>query len=489
MNKESAGSWDRPPNILWICTDQQRGDTIGALGNRHIRTPHLNRLAAEGTSFTRAYCQSPICTPSRASFLTGRYASSVGCNANGNARWPETAPLIPKLLKDAGYRCGLAGKLHLADPRKLSTVLQGEAAEESVEPRPRDDGYEVFHWSPNSSDNRPQGHAYADWVRAQGEDLTALRKRLGYIPAELHQTRWCADRAIEFMEHDDGRPWLFSLNIFDPHPPFDPPPEYLERYDPNSLPPPAFRDSDLEAQAALEGVDFNLPCRRPEDFNAQEVKARYYAMIELVDEHVGRILKRLEATGQRRNTLVIFMSDHGEMMGDHGLLKKGCRFYEGLTRVPLIISQPGVVRCGIRCDDLVELTDLAPTLLEASGVESPGGLVGRSLGPVLAGGTSHGRRAVRCEYYYATEPNRGGRKHYRGSHATMYREERYKLVIYHGHPTGELFDLERDPDEFENLWADPAHRDLRERLTREAFDATVQGLHPVSGRMTVFGET
>jgi len=125
---------DARPNILWICTDQQRWDTIHALGNPHIRTPNIDRLVSEGVSFTRTYCQSPICTPSRASFLTGLYPSSVHNCGNGNERWSEGAPLLPKLLKDAGYDCGLAGKLHLAG-------CQGR-----VEPRPKDDGYRVFKW-------------------------------------------------------------------------------------------------------------------------------------------------------------------------------------------------------------------------------------------------------------------------------------------------------------------------------------------------------
>ena len=142
------------PNILWICTDQQRYDTIGALGNEHIRTPNIDRLVGEGTAFTHAFCQSPICTPSRASFLTGMYPSSVHGCTNGNAYWAGTAPLVTKLLADAAsYDCGLAGKLHLA------------GAHGRIEPR-GSDGYRVFHWSHDSRDQWPEGHAYADWVRA-----------------------------------------------------------------------------------------------------------------------------------------------------------------------------------------------------------------------------------------------------------------------------------------------------------------------------------
>ena len=149
------------PNILWICTDQQRYDTIGALGNPHIHTPNIDRLVGEGLAFTHAYCQNPICTPSRASFLTGMYPSSVHACMNGNDRWADAAPLVTKLLADAGYDCGLAGKLHLS------------GAAGRIEPRP-DDGYRVFHWSHHPYDDWDEGHDYADWLRAQGNDPSIL---------------------------------------------------------------------------------------------------------------------------------------------------------------------------------------------------------------------------------------------------------------------------------------------------------------------------
>ncbi|MCC6165912.1 MAG: sulfatase-like hydrolase/transferase, partial [Caldilineaceae bacterium] len=293
------------PNILWICTDQQRWDTIHSLGNPHIHTPNIDRLVREGVAFTHATCQSPICTPSRASFLTGLYPSSVHGCMNGNDVWDEAAPLVTKRLKDVGYDCALAGKFHLA------------GAAYRLEPRPQDDGYRVFDWSHDPNDRWPAGHAYADWVRGQGYSLADLHKSPDGIPAALHQTTWCADRAIAFMAAPHSTPWLMSVNIFDPHAPFNPPKEYLDRYNPETLPGPYFQESDLAAQAKLAGVDFQNPPRRPQEFNARWVQAAYYAMIKLIDDQVGRMLDALEETGQRDNTVVIFMSDHGEMLGDH----------------------------------------------------------------------------------------------------------------------------------------------------------------------------
>jgi len=464
MLGKSSTSESRPtdspnrPNVLWICTDQQRWDTIGSLGNPHVRTPHIDRLANEGVAFLNAFCQSPICTPSRSSFLTGMYPSTVHGCGNGNDQWAEAAPLVTKTLADSGYRCGLAGKLHLA------------GCHGRVEPRPADDGYSVFHWSHSHKDIWPEGHAYADWVRGKGGDLGKMYQEKGYMEPELHQTKFCADKAIEFIEANDDRPWLMSVNIFDPHAPFDPPPAYRDRYESEAMPDPLFRESDLEAQKKLRGVDFQNKGARPESFQAKEKIAAYYAMIEQIDDHVGRMLDALERTGQRENTLVIFTSDHGEMLGDHGLLLKGCRFYEGLVHVPLIVSWPGAVGEGVRKNALVELTDIAPTLLDYAGLDKGPKMVGRSLRNLLEGDADSHRKHVRCEYYRALSllaPGRGG---WEGSYATMVRTDRHKLVVYHGHETGELFDLQEDPGEFENLWDCPEHAATRFDLMKVMVD-------------------
>ncbi len=449
-----------PPNVLWICTDQQRWDSIAALGNRHINTPNIDRLAAAGTACTNAFCQAPICTPSRASFLTGCYASTVHGCSNGNSHWAEAAPLVTGLLADAGYCCGLAGKLHLA------------GAHGRIEPRPRDDGYSVFHWSHDPRDSWPAGHAYRDWVADRGAHLGHTYAKLGYMPAELHQTTFCADQAIEFMAIAWTQPWLMSVNIFDPHAAFDPPADYLARYNPDEMPDPAYQPSDLAAQDLLKGVDFQNEARDPDSFDARGKIAAYYAMIELIDHNVGRMLDALERTGQADNTLVIFTSDHGEMLGDHGLLLKGCRFYEGLVHVPLIVRWPGQIAAGATTDALVELTDLAPTLLEAAGLPVPEHMAGRSLLPLLRGATAEHRGEVRCEYYAALRSLKRNLSGWSDSRATMIRDRRYKLAVYHGHPVGELFDLQEDPHEHRNLWREPGYAELRFDLLRRCFDAT-----------------
>lgn len=480
------------PNILWICTDQQRYDTIGALGNPHIHTPNIDRLVADGVAFTHAYCQSPICTPSRASFLTGMYPSTVHGCMNGNSHWADAAPLITKLLADDGYDCGLVGKLHLA------------GAAGRIEPRP-DDGYRIFHWGHHPYDDWDEGHAYADWLRAQGYDPAELFHNPSRLPPELHQSSWCADMAIAFMEEERNQPWLMSVNFFDPHAPFDPPQAYLDRYNPAQLPGPLFAESDLEAQAKLADIVFQTEPRHPEaldmDANSaklgegdpppppdtpREIKAAYYAMITLIDDNIGRMLEALEGTGQRENTIVIFMSDHGEMLGDHGVLLKGCRFYEGLVRVPLIMSWPGVFEAGFVSGALVELTDIAPTLLDVSRAIIPERMQGRSLLPILQGKAKpHQQRAfVRSEYYrampYLETPDT------MMAYATMLRDECWKLVVYHGHDIGELFDLESDPGEFHNLWNDPEHQETRFKLLKQSFDALAFAVDLGPKQITVY---
>ncbi len=475
------------PNILWYCTDQQRFDTIAALGNEHISSPNLDRLVGEAAVFTHAFCQSPICTPSRASFLTGMYPSAVGVNGNGFHSFPRHYEdrLITHALRDEGYDCGLIGKLHLA-----SAFLRRE---ERV-----DDGYDYFQYSHDHKGGNERGNEYVEWIKAQGIDHnTVLRardiaslddyrnshKHEGFggfmepsaendnVPPHLHQTHWCAEKAIEFIKRnrEPNKPWLLSVNPFDPHPPFDAPYEYYRRYDPETLPGAHFKDGDIEHQRRLEAanIDFQNRARHPDELQHKHIQASYYAMIEFLDAEFGRLLRYLDDSGQRENTIIIFMSDHGETLGDHGLVLKGCRFYEGLARVPLMISWLGQVQPQVT-DELVELVDIVPTLYELLGMEAPPWVQGRSLAPLLAGDklSAPHREFVRAEHYAATNLADA-------THATMYRDRRWKFVIYHQKDLCELYDLENDPWEHNDLSEDPAYAALKRKLLQRSFDAAV----------------
>ncbi|MFV0332472.1 MAG: sulfatase [Tropicimonas sp.] len=468
------------PNILWICTDQQRWDTLSGLGFPGARTPCLDRLAGEGVTFTRAYTQSPICTPSRASFLTGMYPIAHQVQRNGNTGFREDLTLVPEVFRAAGYRTGLIGKLHLS------------AAQERVEKRPLRDGYEEFYWSQHPGAEWPQGHDYAGWLAERGIDIADVygpaSDFISHPVAPQHsQVAWARDRALSFMEREgDDRPWFLSINLYDPHPPFDPPKEWFDRFDPAAMPRPAFAPSDLAHHRKLAGVDQQTrhpvdpmaaasgpagKCNHdtpPETYDIGRIRAAYAAMIAQVDEMVGQLVDRLDETGRRRDTLVLFMSDHGEMLGDHGLLYKGCRFYEGLVHVPMILSLPGQVCEGVRSDALVELVDIPATLLEAADLPLPAQNQGLSFWPLATGRTDPHRHKdfVLSEYFDAL-----GAPDFVGSRGSMYFDGRHKIAIYHDVGAGELFDLAEDPGELNDLWDSPGHAALKADLVLRHFSA------------------
>jgi len=210
------------------------------------------------------------------------------------------------------------------------------------------------------------------------------------------------------------------------------------------------------------------------------VTAAYYAMCELIDDQVGRIMDSLERSGQRENTIVIFMSDHGEMLGDHGIYFKGPHFYDEAIHVPLVISAPDRFQAGLRVGGLTELVDLVPTLLEAADMEVPKRVQGKSLLPHLTGQAdpAHHRDTVFCEYYNSWTHG--------DAYGTMLRTTREKFIVYHGTDQGELYDLNSDPDEFTNLWTSPDHQSLKLRLMQQCFDASVLGMDPWPPRRGAF---
>ena len=467
------------PNILWICSDQQRCDSLGCYGNPWVQTPHIDGLAASGALFTQCYAQAPVCTPSRASFLTGRYPRTTRCRQNGQDI-PADEVLVTRLLADAGYTCGLAGKLHLS-------ACHPRAA--PVAERRIDDGYAEFHWSHHPNPDWPT-NAYIRWVRARGAAYrTPPFAGSAYVrqgmPEALHQTTWCAEQAAGFIRHNAAfrRPWLMSVNIFDPHHPFDPPAELLQRYAERlrGVPLPNFVPGELENKPQTQRRDhsgaYGIPGHYPANAMSPDdhrwLRAAYWAMCDLIDHQVGRMLAALEETGQAENTVVLFMSDHGELLGDHGIYLKGPFFYDPSVRVPLILSWPGHIPPA-RHDGLTELVDLAPTLLEAAGLPRHPGMQGRSLWPALVSGTPEaGRPDVYCEHYNGSVP---------GGFATMLRTRDRKLVVHHGIAPGELYDLERDPSETLNRWDDPAYAPERMALLERLCDRMAWTSDPLPPR-------
>jgi arylsulfatase A-like enzyme len=257
-------------------------------------------------------------------------------------------------------------------------------------------------------------------------------------------------------------PWMMSVNMFQPHYPFYPSEEYLHRYDPAKMPSPAYKEGELDDKTPFQQADHNgrgvysFAKTTPEQH--REITAAYYAMIEQVDTAMKEMLQTLDETGQADNTIVIYMSDHAEMLGDHGMFLKGPYFYDCLTRVPLIIRWPHRFKAGLKIDALVEMTDLAPTLLEAAGIPIPAGNQGRSLMPLLTGQTTTHRDSVYMEFL-SGEVNSP-----LPPMLTSLRTDRWKLNLCDKTKYGELYDLQNDPNEFTNLWNDPHSRDAREMM-------------------------
>ena len=461
------------PNILLLCTDQQRFDALGAYGNPFIDTPHLDALATQGVLFENCYVQSPVCGPSRASLMTGRYMSSHGLYANG-VDLPSQQRVFTRDLADAGYDCGLVGKLHL-----------GACANGRSEPR-TDDGLRVFRWAhdpyPGSSEN-----AYHRWLRARHPELHEKALRSGgsgfdAIPTTAHYSRWIGQETIDFLRTDRlaDTPFFFVANFFDPHHGFGAPQEYLDHYPLDEIPPPVTTPAELDAkppiQAEASKRSYAGAARGYAEYSATELaeaRRAYFAMVSLVDDEVGRILAALEETGLDQNTIVVFTSDHGEMLGDHQLMLKGPFMYDCAVKVPLIVRWPGVSQPASRRPELAQWVDLAPTFLEAAGLPIPDPIQGTSLVPLISGTDVSWRDWALCQY------RNSGNPYSEPVHVTMLRHGRYKLVVHHGAPasarerTGELYDLEEDPLELKNLWDAPDYRECRMALQEMLIDVSV----------------
>lgn len=469
------------PNILFICTDQQRWDSLGCYGNPNAQTPAIDALAAEGVSFDQCYVQSPVCAPSRASLVTGQYPGVHGLWANGVALKPG-AGLMSRALAGAGYDCGMIGKMHLA------ACFNGRTEE-----RQPDDGYRVYQWAHDPSHASPEND-YHRWLaehhpglleRAHSGGERVRHQPAGFdaMPTEAHYSRWAGERAIEFLDQrpDPEQPFFLWVNFYDPHHPFVAPQEYLDRFDPETLPDPIGFPGELDTKPEIQrdasAESYAGHARGFADHTPSEIKqirAAYAAMISVIDDETGRILNRLHDLGLDNDTLVIFTSDHGEMLGDHELLLKGPMLYEMAVRVPLILRWPGHLPAGSRRDELVQWIDLNPTFTGAAGIDPLPGAQGMSLLPLACGDAdAPARDWAICEY------RNSGHPYDPPVMLTMLRHDQWKLIVEHGPPassrqrTGELYDLATDPHELANLWDDPAHATTRVDLERFLMDVLV----------------
>ncbi|MGQ9454462.1 MAG: sulfatase family protein [Armatimonadota bacterium] len=476
------------PNILLITSDQQHWNTLGFL-NPEVLTPVLDRLASEGTFFTRAYCVNPTCTPTRASIITGRYPSQHGAWSLGT-KLPETELTIGEILSRAGYRTALIGKAHfqpLASTEEYSS-LESYPIMQDLEFwrnfRGPFYGFEHVELARNHGDEAHVGQHYAVWMEEKGlknwrdhfrpptGNHPPQRGRWS-LPLDFHYDCWISEKTNEFLERCalSGDNFFIWASFFDPHPPYLVPEPYDRLYDPEKITLP----SVTPGEHGKNPPHFQLTQQQKPDFSAYRESgfamhgfhshirdkkelakdiAIYYGMITLMDEHIGRILAKLHELKLEDNTLVVFTTDHGHLYGQHGLIAKGAFHYEDLIRVPLIVRYPGKVPPGTYSNTLISLVDMAPTFLRIVGLEVPRTMTGIDQSDVWFGKKKSVRTHVVVENRH--EPTT--------VYAVTYVEQRYKITVYYNQDYGELFDLDTDPEEINNLWSDQEFAELKSKM-------------------------
>lgn len=469
------------PNLLLITTDQQRADSLGVYGNQVCRTPTLNRLGQDGVILDRAYVTNPICMPSRASLLTGLLPHRHGVWANG-VRLPEETRTLAHDLAEAGYRTAVIGKAHLS-PHLSRISLEGEPRWREEEDRFRSWHGPYFgfsHVELGLGHSQSNGH-YGFWLReldseasercgmagAEPSPTGAPASGLSRLPVALHQSTWVAERSVAYLQERAraGEPFFLWASFFDPHPPFLPPLPYARRVDPSGVPLPVRMDGELDGRPRhflerfrgvgpdLEGGKFG-DLERLTEAQIREIVAHYYAMVELVDDSVNAILTALERSGLARDTVVVFTSDHGELLGDHGLLGKGPFHYEGLIRIPCLWRWPNGLPAGRRRSGLMSLADFAPTVLDLLGVGPSTRYQGTSRVDLLRRDGEAGGQSLLVEFDSQFQDLR----------ARTVVTDRWKLTSYPGQSYGELVDLNNDPLEFRNLWVEANCRSVKDWL-------------------------
>lgn len=463
------------PNVLVLYTDQQRWDTLGAAGNPEIITPNLDRLAASRTMFSHHFVQNPVCMPSRASFLSGRYPATLGITHMG-VPLPQDVRLLPHYLSGYGYRTANIGKLHALphanrDHRVPHPSYGFDHLEISDEPGPYEDSYRAWvrHKAPGGLARISLGlpPMTSAWQTAMGiEDGIVhtgdrLPKRAVPFPAPpgLTHTAFVAEQTQAFIERQGSQPWLCIAGFYSPHSPWVVPQEFLDRYDPAAitLPSQAVRTALVPFSRRTESVDASAS-----DDELRSVTHGYYAMVSEVDHHVGHILDLLDEQGLADSTMVIFTSDHGEWLGRYGRYGKGHPGDDTVTRVPLIVRNPAAMgNATALVETIVEAVDVLPTILEAAAIQVPPILQGRSLQPLIRGEPVD----AACHDSAITE--------HAGWKTLRTRTHRYLI-----HESGEeaIYDLAVDPDGLTDVaslpnsgraLADHRHQLLTRQLQRE----------------------
>lgn len=509
----------KQPNFLVIITDQHRADHLSCMGNTVLKTPNIDAIAAAGRAFEKFYVSIPICMPNRSTLFTGRMPSVHGAHCNG-APLAMSSNTMTEMLRQAGYHTELVGKSHLQNMTGRPAMMPRETFADRVQPKPDHTEARIGMWSdgdyeqensqlwaddPDHDVTLPYygfgkvdlstlhgdkvGGAWRRWAQHQSADFDTLvgpenatpdaryDTPQGYrtkVPADLYPTNYITDRTLESLgdcAQDREKPFFLVTSFPDPHHPFTPPGKYWDMYDPDDIETPptlGYDDSvssppiDFLNRQYAEGIadrngtlPYSVSARE-----AREAIALTYGMIAMIDDGVGRITARLKELDLAEDTVVIFMSDHGDFMGDHGLMLKGSLHYQGLVRVPFIWSEPGMTAPGSKSKALHSTVDIARTILTRAGVAPFWGMQGTDISPSLADPAAVGAPAVLIEED-GHEPALG----FDGpARVRTVITDRYRLSIYDGLDWGELYDLQNDPHEMTNIFDDPDCSALRQQM-------------------------
>lgn len=429
----------RKPNILFLMSDEHAPMFSGPYGHPMVLTPNLDRLASEGVTFENAYCNSPLCVPSRMSLMTGRFVRNIGT-------WDNTSPLASDevtwahLLRAAGYDVVLAGKQHFIGPDQLHGFRAQLARDLHAEL-----DHPIFPWGDGA---RPRGTPWPDPLAAgpgTGEHIA--------VDDQVE------DAAVKYLRDParQDQPWALCASFIAPHFPFVVPEKYWNMYPPDEIELPTIPPGHLESQhPAIKGMRAAFGLSGYANDVVRRARAGYFGLITYLDDKIGHLLNVLDEIGQAENTLVIYTSDHGEMAGEHGMWRKS-NFYEQSARVPLQLRWPGSLPAGARVPEVVSLVDLVASIRRAADVPDVGGCDGTDLLPLACGEQLDWKDEAFSEYL----------AHGVSGPMAMLRRGRYKLNYYLD-DAPELFDLEADPGEYTNLAKEPDMQSvldhLRERL-------------------------
>jgi arylsulfatase A-like enzyme len=435
------------PNILWICADDLAAYPLGCYGNKQAQTPNIDAVAKSGVRFDRAYCNSPVCTASRQSFLTGRYPRSLGVTQL-NTALPRGTPNLATMLKSAGYSTTSIGKMHFNSDLKhgFDTRIDSQDHTKMLKarkPQPLPEGLAV----------QPKWQPFKDPARIW---LNSDALPFGATDDDMPGTFYAA-KAVEHLSAKHNQPFFLMVSFYEPHSPFHFPPEFRSKFDPKTFPVPKVGAED----------EWHIPAIFGEltDAEKQGINAAYFTSVSYLDRNIGRVLKALHDSKLDESTIVVVMGDHGYMLGHHGRFEKHC-CYEEAIRTPLIFRLPAATNSGTSNEALTELVDIAPTLLELCSVSIPESIQGRSLASVVSGKSKTNRKQVFVEYSENEE--------------AMVRTERWKLIYTtgkrqrgDGYETKkplqgrmvQLFDILQDPNETTNLAERAEQKKVAEELT------------------------